>query len=111
MSVYIKCESLNNVDSLDNIDNLDSQKRNEETKKSFTPKLIVDNTKRSSIDASKLSSTKSFTKKWNIFATLALWNSRLKQRKALSELDDRLLDDIGYSLEEAREEYTKPFWK
>ena len=58
--------------------------------------------------------TKSTTKKpqsLSVFARISLWSNRHKQRKTLAKLDQRLLDDIGYTAEEARDEYTKPFWK
>jgi len=46
-----------------------------------------------------------------IFSYFVLWKNRIKQRKELSQLDDRILADIGYSAEEAQAEYRKPFWK
>ena len=36
---------------------------------------------------------------------------RQRQRKALLELDDRLLDDVGLSKAHALEEGRKPFWR
>jgi uncharacterized protein YjiS (DUF1127 family) len=39
------------------------------------------------------------------------WIERCKQRRALAELDDRLLDDVGLSREQARGEIAKPFWR
>lgn len=34
-----------------------------------------------------------------------------RQRRALANLDARLLRDIGLSLEQARQEAGKPFWR
>ena len=36
---------------------------------------------------------------------------KARQRGLLLELDDRLLQDIGVTREEARREARKPFWK
>lgn len=41
---------------------------------------------------------------------LSLWTGLLKQRKALSELDDHLLRDIGITPEAARREARRPPW-
>jgi uncharacterized protein YjiS (DUF1127 family) len=47
----------------------------------------------------------------------ALWrwcarcSARSRQREALSGLDDRLLDDIGVTRQQANIEAAKPFWK
>lgn len=38
-------------------------------------------------------------------------SARARQRAALSNLDDRLLEDIGVTLEQANAEAAKPFWK
>jgi uncharacterized protein YjiS (DUF1127 family) len=38
-------------------------------------------------------------------------HERWRQRQRLSELDDRMLADIGLTRDEARAEVTKPFWK
>ena len=40
-----------------------------------------------------------------------IWRDRVRQREALKRLDDRLLDDVGLSREQARREAAKPFWK
>ena len=39
------------------------------------------------------------------------WMERSRQRRALAELDDRLLRDIGLTREEALQECANPFWK
>jgi uncharacterized protein YjiS (DUF1127 family) len=38
-------------------------------------------------------------------------SARSRQRQALSSLDDRLLEDIGVTRQEADVEAAKPFWK
>ncbi|WP_164513448.1 DUF1127 domain-containing protein [Thiosocius teredinicola] len=40
-----------------------------------------------------------------------LWFQRARQRRALAELDDRQLDDIGISREQAQREAAKRFWQ
>jgi uncharacterized protein YjiS (DUF1127 family) len=40
-----------------------------------------------------------------------LWVARMKQRRALMRLDDRLLADVGLSRGDAVVEYNKPFWR
>jgi len=42
---------------------------------------------------------------------LDLWISRFKQRRALGNLPDHLLKDIGISRQAALEEACKPFWQ
>lgn len=46
---------------------------------------------------------------------LNVWHQRYKSRKQLADLstqlDDRLLSDIGLSRIDAMQEYTKPFWE
>jgi uncharacterized protein YjiS (DUF1127 family) len=39
------------------------------------------------------------------------WMERSRQRRALAQLDDYLLRDIGLSRDEARREGANPFWK
>jgi uncharacterized protein YjiS (DUF1127 family) len=39
------------------------------------------------------------------------WIERSRQRRALQDLDDRLLNDIGLSRDEARRECAKLFWQ
>jgi uncharacterized protein YjiS (DUF1127 family) len=38
-------------------------------------------------------------------------SARLRQRQALAQLDDRLLNDIGVTRQQAIGEAAKPFWK
>ncbi len=49
------------------------------------------------------------------FAELLAWLGRImlrsRGRSSLTELDDRLLRDIGVSRAEARRESDKPFWR
>jgi uncharacterized protein YjiS (DUF1127 family) len=46
------------------------------------------------------------------WAALATWyRDRRRQRKALLELDDRMLADIGITKSQAIQEAEKPFWK
>ena len=52
------------------------------------------------------------TRRW--LATVVLWSERNRQRQALAELakrNDDLLADVGLSLDEARHEAAKPFWR
>jgi uncharacterized protein YjiS (DUF1127 family) len=44
-------------------------------------------------------------------ATLNRWLERRRQRRALLELSDDLLKDIGASRADAWREATKPFWR
>ena len=40
-----------------------------------------------------------------------LWAARSRQRRALQSLDERLLDDIGLTREQAQNEASKFFWQ
>ena len=51
------------------------------------------------------------TKKSNLIKQFKFWLNRSHQRRDLAKLDQRMLDDIGYSKKEASEEMSKPFWK
>jgi uncharacterized protein YjiS (DUF1127 family) len=42
---------------------------------------------------------------------IAIWLNRAQGRRDLSELDDRLLADVGISREDAVWEAGKPFWR
>ena len=46
-----------------------------------------------------------------VLAGLQIWQSRIDQRRHLNELDSRLLNDMGFTLEQAQLETNKPFWK
>ncbi len=46
-----------------------------------------------------------------IIGVLFLWAARARQRRALRNLDDRLLRDIGIGRVEAELEARKPFWR
>lgn len=45
-----------------------------------------------------------------LLAMLLTLYQRARQRRALAELDDRLLADIGLSREQTEREARKPFW-
>lgn len=45
------------------------------------------------------------------FSKLTQWHDRATQRRQLSELDDRLLADIGVNRIDAGHESSKPFWQ
>lgn len=42
---------------------------------------------------------------------LARWHTRVRQRRQIGHLDDRLLRDIGIDRLAALRESAKPFWK
>ena len=46
-----------------------------------------------------------------IIAKAKFWKSRARQRKQLACLDARMLADIGVTVEQAKLEAAKPFWK
>jgi uncharacterized protein YjiS (DUF1127 family) len=39
------------------------------------------------------------------------WANRSRQRRQLARLDAHMLEDIGLTVEQVREEMAKPFWK
>ncbi len=47
----------------------------------------------------------------SLLGTLFTWQGRIDDRMRLSELDDRLLSDMGISRTDAQYESSKPFWK
>ena len=42
--------------------------------------------------------------------TIVLWRHRYQQRKQLAKLDQHLIEDIGLTEKQIREESRKPFW-
>lgn len=42
---------------------------------------------------------------------LLTWSDRMRQRRHLAELDDRLLQDIGVSRADIESEISRPFWR
>jgi uncharacterized protein YjiS (DUF1127 family) len=48
---------------------------------------------------------------FGLIKTIAVWITRRRQRRALAQLDDHLLADVGLSREQARREAARPFWK
>ena len=46
-----------------------------------------------------------------LLGTLERWAERRRQRRALLQLDDNLLKDIGLSYADAWQEGRKPFWR
>jgi uncharacterized protein YjiS (DUF1127 family) len=42
---------------------------------------------------------------------IAIAFEKVRQRRILLELDDRLLSDIGLTRDQAEQEARKPFWK
>ncbi len=51
------------------------------------------------------------TSKNSIFKQVKIWTALVRQRKDLAKLDERMLADIGYTVEQAKVEASKPFWK
>ena len=47
----------------------------------------------------------------NWMNVIGVWIERSRQRRALANLDDRLLDDVGIMRSEATREIAKPFWR
>jgi uncharacterized protein YjiS (DUF1127 family) len=46
-----------------------------------------------------------------LIALMLAWADRARQRRALAELDRRLLDDIGVPQAAAQAEARRPFWR
>lgn len=44
-------------------------------------------------------------------ALLALWQRRREERRALRDLPDFLIADLGLTVEQVRAEADKPFWR
>ena len=47
----------------------------------------------------------------SLAGTIVIWLNRRQGRRDLSELDDRLLADVGISRQDALREAGKPFWR
>jgi uncharacterized protein YjiS (DUF1127 family) len=47
----------------------------------------------------------------SILAISGLWHARAKQRRRLAELTGSQLEDVGLSVDAARAEAKKPFWR
>jgi uncharacterized protein YjiS (DUF1127 family) len=43
--------------------------------------------------------------------TVLLWHDRIKSRRMLAALDDRMLRDVGIDHATARREAERPFWR
>ena len=43
--------------------------------------------------------------------TVLLWHDRVKSRRTLAMLDDRMLRDVGIDQATARQESSAPFWR
>ncbi|MEZ5830503.1 MAG: DUF1127 domain-containing protein [Dongiaceae bacterium] len=46
-----------------------------------------------------------------LFDHVLAWRERVRQRRHLAQLDDRLLSDIGLSRVEVEQEIARPFWQ
>jgi len=46
-----------------------------------------------------------------IATRIGRWWSRARERRALAQLDERQLRDVGLTLADARRECAKPFWR
>lgn len=46
-----------------------------------------------------------------LFDVMFAWQDRIRQRRHLASLDNRLLRDIGLSKVDVEQETTKPFWR
>jgi len=46
----------------------------------------------------------------DVFATVLEWQERACQRRHLSQLDERMLQDIGVTRADVSRETAKPFW-
>ncbi len=44
-------------------------------------------------------------------AIVRRWRARIRERRSLAAIDERLLRDIGINRLDAAREYTKPFWR
>ncbi|NVJ90094.1 MAG: DUF1127 domain-containing protein [Methylocystaceae bacterium] len=56
--------------------------------------------------------TKSLTERLiSLLNIVHVWTERHRSRRALAQLDDRMLSDIGLSRSTIEEEIEKPFWQ
>jgi uncharacterized protein YjiS (DUF1127 family) len=46
-----------------------------------------------------------------VIELMLTWSDRMRQRRHLAELDDRLLQDIGVSRADIENEISRPFWR
>jgi uncharacterized protein YjiS (DUF1127 family) len=85
----------------------------------FIREDVMEATKRAHVNLSGLEILDFFERigRWSansatsITSTIRKWNHRQSTRKALLEMSDHLLKDIGISRAEALREGSKPFWK
>jgi uncharacterized protein YjiS (DUF1127 family) len=47
----------------------------------------------------------------NLHATVTLWHTRVRYRRALAQMSERELADIGVSWPAIADEVNKPFWR
>ncbi len=64
-----------------------------------------------SINDKSIAFPKTQASNMGLFKQVKIWIANSRQRKNLAKLDERMLSDIGYTAEQARVEYSKPFWK
>jgi uncharacterized protein YjiS (DUF1127 family) len=55
--------------------------------------------------------SRSSSRSTRLFNTMLEWRARSRERHALSQLDDRMLRDIGLTRADVHREATKPFWR
>ena len=48
---------------------------------------------------------------WRAVEMVQLWHERMKSRRVLAALDDRMLRDVGIDQATARRESGAPFWR
>ena len=48
---------------------------------------------------------------WQAVEKVQLWHERIKSRRVLASLDDRMLRDVGIDHATARRESGMPFWR
>ena len=46
-----------------------------------------------------------------VLSLIGSWLARHRQRQALTQLDDRMLEDVGITRHQAEREVEKPFWR